>query len=80
MNFEINVDYWLNCVECLQEDKNSFFRKKRFLDVGVEISTNSLIVHCFKHGQIIKLYKLANEEVELMPEECDQCNNVIGDE
>jgi len=57
-----------------------FLEKKRFLDVGVEISTNSLIVHCFKHGLIIKLYKLANEEFELMPEECDQCNNVIGDE
>ena len=71
MNFKIKPNYWLNCVQCLKENKKFYFGNRRYLGIGVEIESNSLIVRCFKHNKNIKLYRLADEEIELMPEECD---------
>ena len=67
MNFKIKPNYWLNCVQCLKENKKFYFGSRRHLGIGVEIESNSLIVRCFKHNKNIKLYRLADEEIELMP-------------
>lgn len=80
MNFEINANFWINCMECLQENKSVSLEEKRYLGIGVEIESNSLIIRCFKHNKNIKLYRLADEEIELMPEECDGCSDVLGDQ
>jgi len=80
MNFEINPNFWINCMECLQENKSIPLEEKRYLGIGVEIESNCLIVRCFKHNKNIKLYRLADEEIELIPEECDGCSEVFGDQ
>lgn len=79
LNFKIKPNYWLNCVQCLKENRKFYFGSRRHLGIGVEIESNSLIVRCFKHNKNIKLYRLADEETELMPEECDGCGDAMGD-
>ena len=59
MTNEINVDLWIDCSECLIEDKDSNFgtlpREEFTLGIGLEIESNSLIVRCFRHNKNIKL-------------------------
>jgi len=83
MTNEINVDLWIDCSECLIEDKDSNFgtlpREEFTLGIGLEIESNSLIVHCFRHNKNIKLFRLSEEEIELIPEECDECTEKFGE-
>ena len=44
MNFEINPNFWINCMECLQENKSIPLEEKRYLGIGVEISDK---YHCY---------------------------------
>ena len=80
MNFEISPDYWLNCMQCLKDRKTILFPNRRYIGIGVEIDDNSLIVRCFKHNVNIKLFKLADEEIDLIPKKCDECSDIFGDE
>jgi len=69
-NIELSADFWMACVECLEEDQNN----DQNLKVGIEIDSISLIVNCEKHKRTIKIFKLAQEEADLFPPKCNDCS------
>ena len=69
-NLELDADFWISCVECFEEYGN----EGQVLKVGLEIESNSLIVNCQKHRRTLKLFRLAQEEIELLPNKCQSCD------
>lgn len=75
MQSNIKVDFWLRCINCINENLDLFNYDlgPTSLMVGVESESNFLIVHCSKHNVDIKLFRLADEEKDLFPKVCDSC-------
>ena len=77
---EVNeiVDLWISCGECLQEIEESGFQQSpqeySHQQVGVEIETNSLVVSCVRHIRIIKLFRLHETELDIIPKGCSCCD------
>jgi hypothetical protein len=69
-NLELDADFWISCVECFEDNIN----EDQILKVGLEIESNSLIVNCQKHRRTLKLFRLAQEEIELLPNKCQSCD------
>ena len=70
------IDIWLNCVFCLSEKNNDNLDINQF-KVGIQLSTNSLLVQCKKHNVDIKLFKLSDQEKENFPCECNLCEKEL---
>jgi hypothetical protein len=78
---EIDVDLWISCGECLTEIEDMHENGHEISpleyaqqQVGVEIETNSLVVSCKRHDTIIKLFRLHESEVEIIPKGCTCCD------
>jgi len=70
------IDIWINCILCLSEKNNDNLDINQF-KVGIQLSANSLIVHCKKHNVDIKLFKLSDQEKENFPCECNLCKKEL---
>lgn len=75
---DIDVDLWISCGDCLQEIEAGGFEQSpkeySHQQVGVEIETNSLIVSCVRHDVIIKLFRLHESELDIIPKGCSCCD------
>ena len=78
-NLYIDADFWLTCVECIEDiaDKGIEANSAEYskFKIGIEIETNCLVVNCSRHNKTIKLFRLAEEEKDLLPSSCDCCSN-----
>ena len=70
------IDIWINCILCLSEKNNDNLDINQF-KVGIQLSTNSLLVQCKKHNVDIKLFKLSDQEKENFPCECNLCEKEL---
>jgi len=69
-NLELDADFWIACVYCFEDNQNV----DQYLKVGLEIESTSLIVNCQKHRRTLKLFRLHEEEIDLLPSKCDGCS------
>lgn len=74
---DIDVDLWISCGECLQEIEENGYENSPLeyshQQVGVELETNSLVVNCVRHDTIIKLFRLHDSELDIIPKGCNCC-------
>ena len=65
-NLELDADFWVACVYCFENNQNV----DQYLKVGIELESTSLIVNCQKHKRTLKLFRLAEEEIDMLPSKC----------
>lgn len=75
-NYKLKADLWLSCNDCAQElqatESINIIGDYTKFNVGIEISSHSLIVDCQRHDKTIKIYRLHQDEMDYLPEiNCD---------
>lgn len=65
-NLELDADFWIACFYCFEDNQNV----DQYLKVGIELESTSLIVNCQKHKRTLKLFRLAEEEIDMLPSKC----------